>query len=75
MYRSSFRLSIRPARRSCRGGGTACGPGISTASWISPTETLAPRAHEKEEHLETGQMGERLERLDVRLIGVELRQR
>src|SRR5262244_2514390 len=36
---------------------------------------LAPGLHEQEEHLKSAQMGEGLERLDVRLVGCQLRQR
>src|SRR5262245_65797766 len=40
-----------------------------------PHRHLAVGLHEKEEHLKSAQMGERLERLDVRLVGSQLRQR
>src|SRR5499426_29087 len=36
---------------------------------------LAPGLHQQEEHLKSAQMGEGLERLDVRLVGCQLRQR
>src|SRR5262245_62216555 len=40
-----------------------------------PYRHLAVGLREKEEHLKSAQMGERLERLDVRLVGGQLRQR
>src|SRR5438046_2583991 len=39
MYRSCLRLSTRPARRSTSRWCESVGPGTSTASWISLTET------------------------------------
>src|SRR5262249_16431867 len=42
MYRSSFRLSTRPARRRMSRWWDSVGPGISTASWISPTDISRP---------------------------------
>src|SRR6185369_16121953 len=42
MYRSSFRLSTRPARRRTSRWWDSVGPGISTASWISPTDISRP---------------------------------
>src|SRR5438128_7763221 len=42
MYRSSFRLSTSPARRRMSRWWDRVGPGISTASWISPTDSAFP---------------------------------
>src|SRR5258705_10984178 len=42
MYRSSFRLSTRPARRSRSRWCDRVGPGISTPGWIPPTDISRP---------------------------------
>src|SRR4029453_9283466 len=42
MYRSCFRLSTSPARRRMSRWWDKVGPGISTASWISPTDRALP---------------------------------
>src|SRR5882672_5312618 len=42
MYRSSLRLSTRPARRSRSRWCDRVGPGISTSAWISPTDISRP---------------------------------